>query len=75
MGGVCLCWNPGAMIHESSITLQTTRVGQLRVDSLQIRGDREASRPTLIVQLGVELFKGEHPSMSLSFGGEDADVR
>jgi hypothetical protein len=47
------------MIHESSITLQTTRVGQLRVDPLQIRGDREASRPTLIVQLGVELFKGE----------------
>jgi hypothetical protein len=22
-----------------------------------------------------ELFKDEHPSMSLSFGGEDADVR
>ncbi len=47
------------MIHESSITLHTTRVGQLRVDPLQLRGDREASRPTLIVQLGVELFKGE----------------
>jgi len=49
-----------AMIHEASITLQTTRVGLLRVEPLQIRADAEASRPTLLFTLGVELFKGEH---------------
>lgn len=48
------------MIHEASITLQSTRVGLLRVEPLQIRVDREASRPTLIFPLGVELFKGAH---------------
>jgi len=47
------------MIHESSIVLQTTRVGMLRVDPLQIRADKEASRPTLVFPLGIELFKGE----------------
>ena len=48
------------MIHEASITLQLTRVGVLRVDPLQIRADAEASRPTLVFPLGVEIFKGEH---------------
>lgn len=49
-----------AMIHESSIMLQTARVGLLRLDPLQIRVDAEASRPTLVLPLGIELFKGEH---------------
>lgn len=47
------------MAHESSIVLQSTRVGVLRVDPLQIRADVEASRPTLVVPLGIELYKGE----------------
>jgi hypothetical protein len=47
------------MIHESSIVLQSTRVGVLRIDPLQIRADAEASRPTLVLPLGIELYKGE----------------
>jgi hypothetical protein len=47
------------VIHESSIVLQSTRVGLLRVDPLQIRADAEASRPTLVFPLGIELYKGE----------------
>jgi len=49
-----------AVIHESSIVLQSTRVGLLRVDPLQVRADTEASRPTLVFPLGVELYKGEN---------------
>jgi len=47
------------MAHESSIILQSTRIGVLRVDPLQIRPDPEASRPTLVFPLGIELYKGE----------------
>jgi hypothetical protein len=47
------------MIHEASIRSQTTNVGVIRVDPLQIQVDREASRPTLVFPLGIELFKRE----------------
>jgi hypothetical protein len=47
------------VVHESGIKSQTTNVGVLRLDPLQIRADTEASRPILIFPLGIELFKRE----------------
>ncbi|HEY3830564.1 MAG TPA: hypothetical protein VGL57_15335 [Solirubrobacteraceae bacterium] len=50
----------GAMIHETEIRLQSgSKVGLLRLDPLQIRVDPEASRPTLVLPLGIELFQGQ----------------
>lgn len=57
MRAVRACHPFRAVIHESSIISQSTRLGALRVDPLQIRADSEASRPTLILPLGVELYK------------------
>jgi hypothetical protein len=48
------------MIHESEIRVQSgPNVGVIRLDPLQIKVDPEASRPTLIFPLGIELFKGQ----------------
>jgi hypothetical protein len=47
------------MIHEAAIRSQSTNIGVIRLDPLQIQVDREAFRPTLVFSLGIELFKGQ----------------